>query len=287
MTIRSAQDELVTALKKIYDDREASTIADWTLEHVTGKKRVDRLITKDQQLDPGQQQALIQIQEKLLTHCPVQYALEEAWFAGMKFYVNENVLIPRPETEELVDWAALEIKNSQLKIKNILDIGTGSGCIPISLKKKCPDLSVTSIDVSEGALAVARQNATTLNAEVEFARVDFLEEKNWEPLSLFDIIISNPPYIKDSERVNMSKNVLDFEPQIALFVPDKDALLFYRKIVLFAKDHLAKDGRIFLEINEALGEEIIKLYEAGGYVVEIRKDLHGKDRMAKITQGPC
>ena len=284
MTIQSAQDELTCALKKIYDPREAITIADWTMEHITGKKRIDRMIAKEQSLHADQQQTLAQIQEKLLTHCPVQYALGEAWFAGMKFYVNESVLIPRPETEELMDWTAVEINNSTFKIQKILDIGTGSGCIPISLKKKCPDLLVTSIDVSEAALTVAEQNAGILNADIQFLHIDFLEEENWEQLPVFDLIISNPPYIKTSERVDMSKNVLDFEPAAALFVPDEDALLFYRKIATFASKHLVKDGKIFLEINEALGKETIELFEKGGYLTELRKDLQGKDRMIQIVR---
>ena len=281
MTLQQAQQELQIQLKTVYDDREAGNIADWVLEHITDKKRIDRLINKNLALQTSQQNQLKEITKQLLSHRPLQYVLGEAWFAGMKFYVNESVLIPRPETEELVEWAGEIIKNSKLKIKNLGEIGTGSGCIPISLKKKFPEISVCSMDVSEDALSVAKKNATALEAEIDFRNFDFLNEALWNQLPVFDCIVSNPPYIKQSEEIDMAKHVLDFEPNIALFVPDEDALLFYRKIAAFAKSHLTKDGMIFLEINEALGKEVVALYESFGYEVELKKDLQGKDRMVK------
>ena len=283
MTIQSAQQEVLVQLKLLYDDREAANITDWVMEHITGKKRIDRLMDKQASLSEIQLSCLQSILAELATHKPIQYVLGEAWFAGMKFYVNEAVLIPRPETEELVDWTEHIIKNEKLKIKNLLDIGTGSGCIPISLKKKLPQIAVTSIDVSGEALKVAGQNAETLNAEINFLQLDFLNEANWDQLPVFDLIVSNPPYIKQSEEANMSKNVLAFEPSLALFVPDEDALLFYRKIALFAKSHLSKQGFIFLEINEALGKEVTRLLESSGYEVELRKDMQGRDRMIKAN----
>ncbi len=287
MTIPQAQQEALVQLKLLYDDREVANIADWVMEHITGKKRIDRLMDKQAVLAEGQLSQLQFILAELATHKPIQYVLGEAWFAGMKFYVNEAVLIPRPETEELISWTAAEIQNSSLrwwdKIQNLIDIGTGSGCIPISLKKKLPQLSVTAIDVSGDALQVARQNAESLNADINFLQLDFLNEANWDHLPVFDIIVSNPPYIKQSEEQSMFANVLAFEPSLALFVPDEDALLFYRKIAAFGKTHLAKEGTIFLEINEALGEEVRALFELNGYTTELRKDMQEKDRMVKAN----
>ena len=282
MTLQSAQQQLEIQLKTVYEEREAVNITDWVLEHITGKKRIERLLDKQLLLTDEQQTRLLQIKTELITHRPVQYVLGESWFAGMKLYVNESVLIPRPETEELIEWAAESIQNSKFKIQNILDIGTGSGCIPIAVKKKIPGVSVSSIDVSLEALQVAKQNAEILDTDIAFLHIDFLNESAWNQLPVFDVIVSNPPYIKQSEEKNMAKNVLVFEPLIALFVPDKDALLFYRKIAAFAKSHLNKKGMIFLEINETLGKEVVALFEKDGYVVELRKDLQGKDRMVKI-----
>jgi release factor glutamine methyltransferase len=201
----------------------------------------------------------------------------------MKFFVNENVLIPRPETEELVYWVGEESKKLTIKSQKLLEIGTGSGCISIVLKKELPGLLITSIDVSSGALEVAKKNAVTQEAEINFLVIDFLDEENWKRLPVFDIIVSNPPYIKQSEQSAMSSHVTGFEPSIALFVPDEDALLFYRNIASFAKTHLAQQGLVFLEINEALGKEVVELYEKEGYAVELKKDMQGKDRMLKVS----
>lgn len=285
MTLAQAQTDILTKLALLYDDREAANICDWVLEQVTGQKRIDRLINKQADLPEEQVIRLQQIIAELQTHRPVQYVLGEAWFAGMRFFVNESVLIPRPETEELVEWIVAECgkPDSRNRTGNILDIGSGSGCIPIALQKKLPQYAVSSIDVSNAALAVARKNAATLDAGVHFQQFDFLEEGNWPELPVFDVIVSNPPYVKQSEQFSMTKHVLDFEPSLALFVPDEDALIFYRKIAAFGKTHLSKGGSIFLEINEALGKETVSLYEQEGYTTELRKDLQGKDRMIKAS----
>ncbi len=287
MTLESAQQQLQLQLKNLYAEREAANITDWVMEHVTGKKKIERLLDKHMLLPENVQAQLQQITKELRTHRPVQYVLGETWFCGMKFFVNEHVLIPRPETEELVDWVVEESEELKVKSEKLLDVGTGSGCIPIALKKKLgSSASITSVDVSKDALQVAQKNADALGADVSFLHIDFLNEDGWEGLPVFDCIVSNPPYIKRSEEKDMGKNVLDFEPGIALFVPDEDALLFYRKIALFAKEHLAKNGFIFLEINEALGKGVTELYNSFGYVVELRKDLQGKDRMMKVNLIP-
>jgi len=311
MTLSEAQLTTRSALLSYYDTREAAQISDWVLEHVSGKKRIDRLIDKEALLTADQESHLVQILAELRSHRPIQYVLGEAWFAGMKFFVNEAVLIPRPETEELVEWIVNDtlnaerltrnaeqgtenqeqrtpnteqgISNIEQKTKKILDIGTGSGCIPIALAKKLPGWSVTTIDVSEAALKVARKNAIDLQADVLFQQTDFLDELQWPRLPVVDLIVSNPPYIKVAEQDNIARHVLDFEPSLALFVPDDDALLFYRKIALFGKTHLHEGGVVFVEINEALGKETVALFEQQGYTVTLRKDLQGKDRMIKAT----
>lgn len=283
MTLQSARQQLYAQLKKLYDEREAANITDWVMEHITGKKKIDWLINKQAVLSAALLTKLATITKELLAHRPVQYVLGEAWFAGMKFYVNETTLIPRPETEELVDWAWREVQYATFNIQNILDIGTGSGCIPIALKKKLPQVQVTSIDISRDALQVAAKNAADWQVEVSLLAVDFLQEAVWDQLPVVDIIVSNPPYIKQSESAGMAKHVVDFEPGIALFVPDEDTLIFYRKIAAFGKTHLTKQGSIFLEINEALGKEAVELYAQEGYRTELRKDLQGKDRMLRIT----
>lgn len=282
MTIREAEQETLLQLRNLYDEREASAICDWVLEHLTTKKRIDRLLLKDTVLSNQQIDQLRSIQAQLGNHKPIQYVLNEAWFGGMKFFVNEFTLIPRPETEELVEWVVHEIQNSKFKIQTILDIGTGSGCIPVYIKKKLPHADITAIDISEGALEVAKKNAATYNADIHFELLDFLKKAGWPQLPVFDRIVSNPPYIRQSEETTMAKNVLNHEPALALFVPDDDTLLFYRKIALFGKTHLAEKGQIYLEINEALGAKVLELFEKEGYQVELRKDLQGKDRMVKV-----
>ncbi|MBI2282097.1 MAG: peptide chain release factor N(5)-glutamine methyltransferase [Bacteroidetes bacterium] len=283
MTLIQAQTDTLVKLALLYDDREAANICDWVLEQVTGQKRIDRLINKQATLPEEQVTRLQQIIAELQTHRPVQYVLGEAWFAGMRFFVDESVLIPRPETEELVEWIVTEYgrQDKEQRTRSILDIGSGSGCIPIALKKKLQHHQVSSIDISEAALSVARKNAATLTADIHFQQLNFLEERNWPALPVFDVIVSNPPYVKQSEQSAMAKHVLDFEPSVALFVQDEDALIFYRKIAAFGKTHLGKGGAIFLEINEALGKVTVSLYEQEGYTTELRKDLQGKDRMIK------
>ncbi len=274
MTIQEASQELSSSLKKVYDDREAANIADMVMEHLTGFGRVDRLLNKSKLLAQAQKVKLQCFAGELLDHKPVQYVLSRAWFAGMEFFVNEHVLIPRPETEELVELVA----GWQFQVANVLDIGTGSGCIPISIKKKLPDAVIVSVDISENALEVAKYNAASLNASIVFRLLDFLNENNWQELGKYDAIVSNPPYIKQSESGAMAAHVLAYEPHLALFVPDNDALLFYRKTALFGKEHLNGGGKIFAEINEALGHETLALFQSYGYSAELKKDLQEKNR---------
>lgn len=275
MTIQQAYHFLQEQLCTIYDIDESANIADLVIEYSTGYRKLGRLTHKDLLLEENQIEQLQSITKDLLQYKPVQYVLGEAWFYEMKFYVNKNVLIPRPETEELVELVA----SCQLPITSILEIGTGSGCIPITLKKKLPNVSITALDVSVHAIAVAKQNAKNLNAQVTFIELDFLNEDNWPVLNCYDIIVSNPPYIKQSESNTMNQNVLDYEPHIALFVNDDDALIFYKKIALFGKTHLNINGKIFVEINERLGNETLALFESYGYTAILKKDMQEKNRI--------
>lgn len=288
MTIQGAYKQLLAALYEIYDAREAANITDWVIENVTGQSRINRILFKDLQIDLQQQERLQNISLELLANKPVQYILNEVWFAGIKLYVDERVLIPRPETEELVDWIANDIKKLAGEAQSgiaLLDVGTGSGCIPIALKKQLPAIAVSALDVSTEALEVAKKNAGGQQTDISFFEGDFLDSITWHQLQNFDIIVSNPPYIKQQEAVDMAKNVLDYEPAIALFVTDEDALVFYKAIALFAQQHLYESGSVYVEINEALGEQVMKIFTTQDFAkIEMRKDLQGKDRMIKASK---
>ncbi|MBC8033571.1 MAG: peptide chain release factor N(5)-glutamine methyltransferase [Chitinophagaceae bacterium] len=280
MTVHNTFHHLQAKLTGIYDDREAANIADWVMEKITGWKKMDRVVNKQVALSASQQQQLARYTAELLRNRPVQYVLEEAWFIGLRFFVNESVLIPRPETEELVDWILQENYGS----KRILDIGTGSGCIPVTLKKKMPEADVYACDISKDALEIATLNARSNGTDILFIDCDILDESASNKLPYVDIIASNPPYIPLKDKVTMRSNVLDFEPHQALFVSDEDALLFYRKIVALALKRLSKGGSVYLEIHEELGSEVMEMLQENGFSqVVLRKDLQGKDRMIKAA----
>ena len=285
MTIQQAYQQLFQDLLTIYESREAANIADLVIEKITGQQRLNRILYKDISVNAEQQSVLEKMTRELVQHKPVQYAIGEAWFMDMKLMVNEHVLIPRPETEELVDWLVRDVKTSKMDDISVLDIGTGSGCIPIAVKKNIPHGEVWSVDVSEEALQLAKRNAAGQNVLVDFLLINILEETSWNQLGQFDIIVSNPPYIKQSEKAAMQRNVLDFEPHIALFVLDEDPLLFYHTIVHFCQKHLKKNGRLYVEINEVFGMQVTKIFSQNGFTqVELRKDMQGKDRMIKALK---
>ncbi len=280
MDWQQAQKELITQLIPLYGDREAAVIADWTMENLSGWKKIDRLLHRSAPLSPQTLNTYQKYSRELLAHRPVQYVLRESWFAGMKLYVDENVLIPRPETEELVDWIL-----SSHPINNILDVGTGSGCIALALAKNLPSAKIHACDISPNALAVARRNATTQNLPLTLHQLDFLDPKSWETLPPIDCLVSNPPYIPIGEKAEMAAHVIDFEPNQALFVPDNDALVFYRALSRFAQQRLPKGGQLFVEIYEEMGLQVQQLFrEAGLTDVTLRQDLQGKDRMVKATR---
>ena len=282
MNIQAAFTYIVNTIAPIYEPREAANIAHIVVEHITNLNKLDRIVYKDRNLDPGQQNRLEAAVAALLQHQPVQYVTGTAWFYGMELLVNRNVLIPRPETEELVEWVLEDVQMTGEKEMHLLDIGTGSGCIPLALKQALPAATVWGIDVSDGALTIAKANAAKQQLDVHFTQINVLDEAATAPLPIFNIIVSNPPYIKQSERLDMQQQVLDYEPSLALFVPDEDALLFYRRIVQLAGSKLSKGGALYFEINEALGQEVVSLMEKEGFAnVQLRQDIFGKDRMVK------
>lgn len=275
LNYQKAYQQLTTNLKKLYDGIEANKIADMVLEYITQQIRIERLIHQKNELTTIQLQQFESIQKQLLTAKPIQYIIEEAWFYKRKFWVNKHVLIPRPETEELVGLMLRNIKQNV----SVIDVGTGSGCIPITLKKESPNWNIISVDINEDALQVAQKNANNLQVDIDFKQLNFLDETTWKSLGIFDVIVSNPPYIKLSEQASMHKNVVEFEPLVALFVEDDDALIFYKKIIAFAKNHLAKNGKIFVEINESLGVQTLQLFIDAGFTTSLIKDSQEKERM--------
>jgi release factor glutamine methyltransferase len=269
MTIQEANKRLLFELYHIYDNSEAGGIADLVMENITGWRRIDRVMNNTVKLSALQEKLLTTYIEELSAHKPVQYVLREAWFCGLKFYVDENVLIPRPETEELVEWVAEENKVTRC---NILDVGTGSGCIAIALKKKIPGAKVYACDVSEPALEIARKNAAANETTVEFLHIDILDREARKRLPEIDIIVSNPPYIPVSEKSSMKENVTSYEPHLALFVDEKDPLTFYKAIAEIPVKI------IYAEVHEDLAGQTAALFRTS----EVRTDMQGKQRMIRF-----
>lgn len=282
MTIQEATFFLLNKLRTIYPDSEANQITDWVIEKLTGSGKAERMIYKKAAITAAEEKLLNEYTERLMQHEPVQYVLNEVWFGGMKFFVDKNVLIPRPETEELVEYI---IDNCKFPVDEltILDIGTGSGCIPISLKRRVKKAKVWSCDISKEAIIVAQKNAKSLDADIQFMQIDFLNRSQWDKLPQFDILVSNPPYVPGKDKEQMQHNVLQYEPHTALFVPDDDALLFYKAIAEFGKTHLKKDGIVYAEIHESMGVQIVSLFDSAGYITELKKDMQQKDRMVKAV----
>lgn len=280
MILKEKYNKYIASLKKIYSNGEAHAIANIAFEHFAKTSKKDLLLKSNEILSDEIYSSLNSALNKLLTHEPIQYIINEAWFYNLKFYVTNDVLIPRPETEELVHEVInfLKINNG----KSVLDIGTGSGCISISIKKNIPNANVMAIDVSEAALEVAKKNATTNNIAIDFRTTDFLDENNYAAFEKFDVIISNPPYIPEDEKNILDKNVTAHEPHLALFVPQNDSLIFYKRILSFAENHFNQNGRIFLETHENLAKETAALFIEKNYKVEIKKDMQGKERMLII-----
>ena len=283
MLLKYYKKHFFDSLKNIQDEQEIDSFFFILTEYLHNLKRVDIALNPNFEISEEEVEKWNAILSELQQEKPIQYITGEAWFYGLQFEVNENTLIPRPETEELVEWIIESQKSKDQSQKlEILDIGTGTGCIPISLKANLPQANVSAIDVSEQALEVAKRNAVSNNVEVNFIQANILEVEDLN--QHFDIIVSNPPYVRNLEKQEIKKNVLDYEPHLALFVEDTDALLFYRKIAQLAFDNLTPNGLLFFEINQYLGKETIELLQNLGFKnIELKKDMFGNNRMIKCS----
>ncbi len=278
MKIKQYKLYFIAQLESLYDENEIESFFYIILENKNSFKRIDLALNIDLEFSKSDLIIWNNILNKLKLEIPIQYILGTTSFYGLDFEVNKNVLIPRPETEELVGWIIKE--NSIKENLKILDIGTGSGCIAISLAKNFLNSDVFAIDVSSSALEIAKKNAKINNVNISFIKQDILEVDSLN--QKFDIIVSNPPYVRNLEKHEIHKNVLDNEPHLALFVPDNDALLFYKKITELAKKNLELKGQLFFEINQYLGKQTLELLENYGFKnLELRKDIYGNDRMIR------
>ncbi|MFV7234658.1 MULTISPECIES: peptide chain release factor N(5)-glutamine methyltransferase [Flavobacterium] len=281
MKIKEYRTQFIEELTPIYDAGEAESFFYLILEEKHQLKRIDLALHPDLVFSEEEIAVWNSILEPLQQEIPIQYLLGKTSFYGLDFEVNENVLIPRPETEELVEWIIKSnLKIEKFKNLKILDIGTGSGCIAISLAKNLPNAQVYAIDVSEKALATAKKNAAINEVNVTFVNQNILGTEDLQ--QQFDIIVSNPPYVRNLEKEEIKKNVLDNEPHLALFVEDNDALIFYKKIAELAQKNLLPNGQLYFEINQYLGKEMVDLLEKLNFAtIELRKDIYGNDRMIK------
>ncbi len=273
-------------LHLIYDEREIRSFIHRILDSVCHWRTHDILLCKDKEISPNERQRIEDIVCRLQKQEPIQYILGETEFYGLSFNVNPEVLIPRPETEELVDLIIKEInatRGNRDGSVRVLDIGTGSGCIAVSLAKNIPDATVYAIDISPGALAIARQNAEKNQVDVSFVEHNIFNDFPEGILpDTWDVIVSNPPYVALSEKQNMESNVLDYEPHTALFVPDNQPLLFYERIAEFGLDKLNGKGTIYVETNARYGNETSEIFLRKNYKeVSLYKDMAGKDRIVK------
>jgi release factor glutamine methyltransferase len=281
MEVKKYKSFFQNELSPFFDVMEIDQFFYLTLEKRHQLKRLDLALNPNFEITVEEEQYWDSVLSQLKMQKPIQYILGETSFYGLTFLVNEHTLIPRPETEELVQWI-LETypTNSQI---SLLDIGTGTGCIPITLKKKLPKATVFALDVSEKALEVATKNASMNQVDVTFLQNDILATTTLE--QQFDVIVSNPPYVRELEKKEINTNVLKFEPHLALFVADNDALLFYRKIAQLAQEYLQPNGQLFFEINQYLGTEMIALVASYGFTeIELRQDVYGNDRMLRAVK---
>lgn len=279
-TLKEAFQNFQSLIQRNYDIDEARSIAQIVFKEILGYDTIQLILNENDLLPASLFEQLDYIAFQLNEHKPIQYIIGHTEFYGLNFEVNENVLIPRPETEELVDWVIKDHKDS--KSLKILDIGTGSGCIPISLKFNLPYADVHTIDISTDAIAVAKKNANKNKVDINFIQQDVLAMSSIS--DDFDIVISNPPYVLESEKVEMRRNVLDYEPSLALFVSNTDPLIFYRKIIQLVETYSIKPTNLYFEINESYADELIKLLNIQNWQhIELRKDIRGKDRMLKAV----
>lgn len=278
MNILGIRKKRIEDLKSKFTEREARYLVDLLIEFVLEIDK-SKLLMGDVSINESQITLLDEYILRLKKDEPIQHILQEEFFYGMPFKVTKDVLIPRPETEELVEWI-LEDSQSKKDLK-ILDIGTGSGCIAIALKTNLPNSEVHAVDVSEIALKIAQENALNLGVDINFKQLDILNNENWNQLDIYDIIVSNPPYIPHKEKALMHNNVLQYEPPTALFVQDDDSLIFYQKIAQLAIQHLNPKGALYFECNEYNAREVEALLKKHFQEVDLKKDINGKLRMVK------
>ena len=281
MILKTVKRSFLEALEDQYPETESTSFFNLLAEDILRLKRIDVATNLYAVVSGKKHERFLNALKRLKQNEPIQYVLGKTEFYGLPFKVNNHVLIPRPETEELVDWILKS--NDKAESVNILDIGTGSGCIAIALAKKMPNNTVYALDVSDAALKVAQENAELNEVDINFIAEDILKVDSMDVK--FNIIVSNPPYVREQEKEQMQANVVDYEPHEALFVKNNDALLFYRAIAVMAKENLHEGGALYFEINEFLGEETKSLLSDSGFSkVELKKDMSGKDRMIKATR---
>lgn len=279
--IKDIREYCFVDLKKIFLENEAASLLDMIFGEYLSMTRADRHMNPDYRLtEPEMLKVQFAVRE-LKNNKPIQYIFKHANFYGLQYFVDDRVLIPRPETEELVEWIIND--NGQINTAlNILDIGTGSGCIAVTLKKNMPNASIWAIDISSGAIDVAKRNAAKNDVKIIFLKQDMLRVDSISGGPLFDIIVSNPPYVRESEKLEMSENVLKFEPAGALFVEDTDVLIFYRQIAKIASNSLSPSGLLYLEINQNLGKATMDLLKKTGFGdIVLRRDINGNERMIR------
>ncbi|MDO6812359.1 peptide chain release factor N(5)-glutamine methyltransferase [Tenacibaculum soleae] len=290
MILKDFKSVFTKQLSSVYPQSEIDSFFFILIEEILGFKRIDSVLKADFLIPSDVLNQLQNITERLLKEEPIQYITGNTEFYGLPFLVNKNTLIPRPETEELVEWIITEV--SEIHGKNItnfsiLDIGTGTGCIPISIKHNLPNTIVSAIDVSLEALKVARKNAKLNTVEINFIEQDILNTDDLNQVldsKKIDIIVSNPPYVRNLEKAEIKNNVLENEPHLALFVEDNNPLIFYDKIANLAVKHLTKNGLLFFEINQYLGKETVEILNKKGFKnIELKKDFVGNDRMIKAS----
>jgi release factor glutamine methyltransferase len=298
MKMADAERYISGRLQEVYEESEAKNIADLLIEHITSLSKNERLSRNEYEITPEQELAFRDDLQRLLKHEPIQYLMNKSWFYGLELFVDPSVLIPRPETEELVEWVINDIKASGLDVftrdmagadktnlLKILDVGTGSGCIALALKKAMPKAEIWGCDMSEEALNVARRNGSALDIRVDFQGLNFLDPEQQRQLPTVNILVSNPPYIPIKDKQLMDRNVVEHEPHLALFVPNDDPLVFYRALAKFGMHRLYENGSIYMEIHEDLGNQVTDLFKEQGYFsVVVKKDMQGKNRMVKVKK---
>jgi release factor glutamine methyltransferase len=298
MKMADAERYISGRLQEVYEESEAKNIADLLIEHITSLSKNERLSRNEYEITPEQELAFRDDLQRLLKHEPIQYLMNKSWFYGLELFVDPSVLIPRPETEELVEWVINDIKASGLDVftrdmagadktnlLKILDVGTGSGCIALALKKAMPKAEIWGCDMSEEALNVARRNGSALDLRVDFQGLNFLDPEQQRQLPTVNILVSNPPYIPIKDKQLMDRNVVEHEPHVALFVPNDDPLVFYRALAKFGMHRLYENGSIYMEIHEDLGNQVTDLFKEQGYFsVVVKKDMQGKNRMVKVKK---